>query len=75
MIPGNFVAVVVAFALGALVMDFGYSFRNQTFIPVPPMRSELAPIKPHCPERSPGWIAKQPDGGGWSVHCLKGIRA
>lgn len=75
MIPGQLVAIVCAFALGALVMDHAHSYRNQTFIPVPPMRSEPAAIAPRCPEPSSGWVAKQPDGGGWSVHCLKGIRA
>ena len=67
---------IMCFAAGVAAMDTVNDYRtNKTFIPVAPMRSEMAPIRPLCREPSRGWIAKQPDGGGWSVHCLKGIRA
>lgn len=66
---------ILCFAAGVAAMDTAHDYRhNHTFIPQQPMRSEAAPIRPRCPNNGT-WVAKQPDGGCWSVHCLKGIRA
>lgn len=77
MIPANLIIAVYAFALGVLVRDVAQDYRDirAERVNAPAMRSEMGAIRPRCPEPSAGWIAKQPDGGGWSVHCLKGIRA